>query len=238
MLLEDIIQDIKRKKELKDLDDSFVRVRIENYLLKNKLEISDTDFKRRTKKYIKLFKNIRKELRVIYGVFRNVKADRDLNIYEQIFSLIGNFNSLIDLGSGLNPLEYIKLNKKARYYCCDVNDKEINIIKNYLKRNNITGDAIIFDLVYDDISKLPEVDIVFLLRVLESIEHYERNISFRILKNLKCKIIVVSFAKNVLSSKGNIRKKGRSWFRRILERLNYEYKIYDIGNEIFFVIRK
>ena len=238
MLLEDIIQDIKRKKELKDLDNYFIKRRIENYLKKYNLNLTEEDLKKKSSRYVKFFKDIRKELRIVYGVFRNFKADRDLSIYEQIFSLIGNFNSLMDLGSGLNPLDYIKLNKKARYYCYDVNDKEIKIIKNHLKRNNIIGDAIIFDLVYDDISKLPEVDIVFLLRVLESVEYYERDISFRILKDLKCKIIVVSFAKNVLSSKGNIRKKGRSWFRRILERLNYEYKIYDIGNEIFFVIRK
>lgn len=238
MLLEDIIQDIKKKRELKDLDDNFVRIRIENYLKKNRLEIGDADLERRTKKYIRFFKYIRRELRIVYGVFRDAREKRSPDAYREIFSLIGDFNSLLDLGCGLNPLNYIKLKKVLTYYCCDVNINEISLLNRYFKKNKTCGKAFVFDLVFDDTNKLPNADAVLLLRVLESLEYYERNISERILKNLKCKTIVVSFAKNVLSKKGNIRKKGRSWFRRILGRLNYDYKVYDIGNEIFFVIRK
>ena len=238
MLLEDIIQDIKKKRGLKYLDDNFIRKRIENYQKKNRLEISDADLNRRNKRYVKFFKDIRKELRIVYGVFRDAREKRSLDAFREIFSLIGDFNSLLDLGCGLNPLDYIKLNKKAEYYCCDVNINEINLVNRYFKKNKICGKAFVFDLVFDDIHKLPDTDAILLFRVLESLEYYERDISERILKNLKCKTIVVSFAKNVLSKKGNIRKKGRSWFRRILGRLNYDYKVYDIGDEIFFVIRK
>ncbi|MAG47494.1 hypothetical protein CL617_02720 [archaeon] len=238
MLLKNISKDIKRKKELKDLDDKFVLLRVKDYLKKNNLEIKEEDFKNRNKKYIKFFKDMRRELRIVYGVFRNVKDKRSLESYKEIFSLIGKFNSLLDLGCGLNPLDYAKLNKNSKYYCGDVNVDEIKNINEYLKKNKIKGKGFIFDLIYDDLGKLPRVDVVFLFRVLESLEYYERNISKDILKKLKSKLIIVSFAKNVLSKRGNIRKKGRSWFRRILSELNYEYKDYDIENEIFFVIRK
>ena len=50
--------------------------------------------------------------------------------------------------------------------------------------------------------------------------------------------IIVSFAKKALGGKVTIRKKGRSWFRRILNELGYKYEILDIGDEIFYVIKK
>ena len=238
MLLEKIIDEIKRKKELKDLDNEFIKRRINIYLLKNKIYLDEDDVNRRSKKYMGLFKAMRKELRIIYGAFRDVNEKRASKIYEEIFSLVGKFYRLLDLGSGLNPMYYAKLNKEAEYYCCDINNQEIKALNRYFRRNKIIGEAFVFDLVYDDLSLLPKADVIFLFRVLESLEYYERNISKRILENLNSKIIVVSFAKNVLSNRGNIRRKGRIWFRRILKRLNYRYKDYDIGDEIFLVIRK
>ena len=43
--------------------------------------------------------------------------------------------------------------------------------------------------------------------------------------------------KKSLSGK-EIRKKGRSWFRRILTDLKLKYEVFDYENEIFFVVEK
>jgi len=41
-----------------------------------------------------------------------------------------------------------------------------------------------------------------------------------------------------LGGKIEIKKKGRSWFRRILSELGYEFEVFDVGNELFFIIKK
>ena len=92
-------------------------------------------------------------------------------------------------------------------------------------------------MLNDNYNKLPEVDIIFLFKVLESLEYFKRNVSKEIIQKLKTKYIIVSFDKKSLSGK-EIRKKGRSWFRRILSELNLSYEVFDYGDEIFFVIKK
>ena len=92
-------------------------------------------------------------------------------------------------------------------------------------------------MLHDDFNELPKVDVVFLFRVLESLEFFRKNVSKEIIQKLKCRYIVVSFDKKSLSGK-EIKKKGRIWFRRILSELNFDYKVFDYEDEIFFVIKK
>ena len=200
----DIIEKIKSKKELKDLDDRFIE-RILN-------------------KYKKIdFKKARRDLRKAYGMFKRVKYKRDKKAYEIIFRITGRPKEVLDLGCGHSPFYFPY--KDIKYYCADIGHE-------YIKDKGF-----IFDLLHDDYSRLPKVDVVFLFKVLESLEHFKRNISKDVIQKLKCRHIVVSFDKKSLSGK-EIRKKGRSWFRRILNELNLEYEVFDYGNEIFFVIKK
>lgn len=201
----EIIKEIKNKKELKDLDDNFIKRIIKDYNLKD-------------------FKEIRRVLRKVYGMFKNLKHNRDNKVYELIFKITGKPKSVLDLGCGYAPL-YFPF-KNIKYYCCDIGH-------DYIK-----GKGFIFDLLHGDYNKLPKVDVVFLFKVLESLEYFKKNISKDVIKKLKSKYIVVSFDKKALGGKKEIKKKGRSWFRRILKELNLDHKIFDYGDEIFFVIKK
>ena len=113
-------------------------------------------------------------------------------------------------------------------------DKKINEL---FKKNNINGKARSFNLI-NDLSNLPKVDLCMILKVLESLESIKKNFSKELLKKIKSKIIIVSFAKIALGKNIRIKKAGRSWFRRILKELNYNYYIKDYDDEIFFVIKK
>ena len=196
------INKVKDKKGLRDLDEGFLKNIIDRY----------TDFK-----------EIRKDLRKVYGMFKTVKYARDDKVYDLIFEKTGKPKSVLDLGCGYSPLHFPF--KDIKYYCADIGG-------DYVKDKGF-----IFDLIHEDYDKLPKVDVVFLFRVLESLEFFKRNISKEVISKLKCKYIVVSFDKRSLSGKG-IKKKGRVWFRRILGELNLEYEVFDYGNEIFFVIKK
>ena len=77
-MLNQIIKDIKNKKELRNLDDEFVKEKLYIYLKKNHLDLNK-EFKqlRRSSNYKLMLKAIRKELREIYGAF--IKGKPSLN---------------------------------------------------------------------------------------------------------------------------------------------------------------
>ena len=200
----DIIEKVKDKKELRDIDEDFLKRILNSY--------KEIDFKK-----------ARKDLRRVYGMFKKLKYRRDNRVYELIFEITRKPKSVLDLGCGYSPLHFNV--KEVKYYCADIGN-------DYVKDKGF-----IFDLLNDDYSKLPKVDVVFLFKVLESLEYFKRNISKEVLQKLKCKYVVVSFDKKSLSGK-EIKKKGRLWFRRILRELNLEYEVFDYGDEIFFVVKK
>ena len=200
----DIAEKVKDKKELRDLDEGFLKRILNNY--------KEIDFKK-----------IRRDLRRVYGMFKKVKYSRSNKVYEKIFEITGKPKKALDLGCGYSP-DYFPYDD-IKYYCADIGHE-------YIKDKGF-----IFDLLYDDYSKLPKVDVVFLFRVLESLEYFKRNVSKEVIEKLKCKYIIVSFDKKSLSGR-EIKKKGRSWFRRILSELNLTYEVFDYGDEIFFIIKK
>lgn len=222
-----VIKDLKSKKELKDLDDKFIL---------NRIKESSIDFSnKRSKEYKEFFKEMRKKLREVYGVFKIVKSKRDKKFYELVLKGCGA-KKILNLGCGLDPLEFPF--KDYEYYACDISHDNVDKINDYFKKNKIKGKAFIFNLVDDEINKLLKTDIVFIFRVLESLEAIKKNISEEIIKKLKAKLIIVTFSKVALGEKKVIRKKGRKWFRLILNKLGYKYEIIDYKDEIIFIIKK
>ncbi|MBU2634495.1 MAG: hypothetical protein KJ674_04590 [Nanoarchaeota archaeon] len=222
--LSKIIEDVKSKKELKDLDEGFLGERVR--------EIYKGKFNKKNKDYKKFFKEIRKKLRETYGGFKRVREER-VEVYDKIFEITGRPKSVLDLGCGYHKFPF----KDIEYYGCDIGKDYIDECNKHLKKNKIKGKCFVFDLL-GDVKKLKKVDVVFIFKVLESLEVFEKDISKKIVKDLKCKYVVVSFAKKVLSDKGYIKKKGRKWFRILLNELKYEYKIFDYKDEIYFIIKK
>ena len=229
--LQSLIQNLKKKKELNDLDENFIRVIIKDYLKDREIPIN-----KKSKEYKKIFKDLRKILRKTYGVFRVIKEKRNLDFYKLFFNKIKP-KKILDLGCGLNPLEYAKL-INAKFYCLDISKNIINEMTNYFKKNKIKGEAFIFNLLNQDLDRLPKVDLCLMLKLLESLELTKRNFSKELLSKIKADYILVSFAKMALGKKINIRKSGRKWFRKILNKLNYNYEIYDFDDEIVFLIKK
>ncbi len=238
MLLGKIIQEIKKKKELKHLDSDFISSRVLDYAKKHKLTLEE-DFSKfsRTSQYRQMFKEIRKQCRLVYGSFQQVKETRNREAYEKIFNEAKG-KIILDIGCGYSPLEYLSIYPEKTYYLCDLDEDAIKKINNLMNLHKIKGKAFLFNPVDDSLAKLTKADIVLLLKVLESFEAIKRNITYEILKSLKCKKIIISFSKVALGGKEKIRKSGRLWLRRMLDKLNYKYTISDIDKEIFFFVEK
>ena len=232
MELTSLINKLKSKRELKDIDEKFIEIRINDYLTRNKVDLGNE----KSKSYRLMFKSLRKQLREVYGVFRKVKEERSLGFYKDIFDEFKP-KSIIDLGCGLESLRYAT-GYKLKYYCYDINKQEINKINEFFKKNRINGKAFVFNLADNNLDNLPKADLCLILKLLESLEAVKKGISKNLLNKVKSKVIIVSFSKVALGKKVKIRKSGRSWFRIVLRELGYDYKISDSEDEIFFIIRK
>jgi hypothetical protein len=83
-MVEDIVQLIKKKKELSSLDDNFVAQKVKKVLkhekkIRTKYEkSSEFELFAKSKECAQLIKVVRKELRVIYGVFQKGKRTKEL----------------------------------------------------------------------------------------------------------------------------------------------------------------
>jgi len=230
--LSSLINKLKNKKELKGLSEDFIRSRALEYLKKNKVDLNNE----KNKDYRLMFKVLRKKLREVYGAFRSIKEKRELEFYKKIFYEFKP-KTVLDLGCGLEPLDYAKI-YNAEYYCLDINKEEIKRINEFFKQDNISGKAFVFNLVDENLGKLPNVDLCLILKALESLEAVKKNFSRELLSKIKSKVIIASFSKIALGKKARIKKAGRSWLRKILKKLNYNYEIRDYKDEIMFIIKK
>ena len=239
MTLQEIADDIKGKRSLSDIDEVFLKSRILERVETYRIDINE-EFKKlkRKERYKEFFKDTRKTLRKVYGVYREIKEKRNKKTYEQLYEKIGNFDSVLDIGCGLSPLEYIEIfGKDKTYYLTDISKENIKEIQKYMKKNKVKGKTFLFNALDNYNEKLPKTDVIFLFKMLESLETIEKDSSERLFKQLKAKVILVSFSKIALSKGEGIKKKGRSWFRRMLSKNGYSFGDFDLEDEIFFLIK-
>ena len=263
-MIDGIIADIKDKKELKQLDNSYVRTIVEKELARNnklaQLIKAEASFEKLKKKYEYelLFKDIRKKLRKAHGLFKS--KDEYLSNYERDYDDFNKFlsekiesfkpESIIDLGSGLNPLFISKeiYSSIKDYYAFEIDKALIEKLEKEKPSKKLKAGY--FNLLDLEIPK--ELDkakkkrcVILLLKVLEALEVFKTDFSEILIKhlkeNFKDSLIIISFAKQSSSGSQKIRKSGRSWLRRILGRLEKQgiikkINIEDIGNEIIFII--
>lgn len=229
-MFDDLVKKIKEKKSLNNLDDSFVRELVEDYLKKNKIE--------KKKDFVKAVKEIRNYLNRIYGQFwakehKSYSERRDIyeELYKKIFS--EDFKKVIDVGCGMNPLSYnlIPDYQKKEFIVSELTEKDCEILKNYFVENKIKGKVCKVDLNKD--FKLSG-DIAFLFKMLDLFSHKE---SERILESINSKVKVVSFSTIDLKGK-RMNYPRRGWFEVMIKRLGYNYKILSFKNEIFYVLRR
>ncbi|MFW6285636.1 MAG: hypothetical protein ACOC16_00530 [Nanoarchaeota archaeon] len=273
---------IMNTKNLRHLDSFFVKNRLEKYILtyadsfkKLKIEVNRKGIEKieKDKEFKKIIKNIRDDLRILYGSFLtndflkikkiNLKKS-NLNIneylklhkstkeridyYEQIYDEIFDWykpKKIADLACGLNPLSYNliekKLNYKPFFLAVDLSSQDMLFLNNFFRENNIDGLAQNYDITelnFLDNKKFKRCDMVFFFKALDSFEYIKKNISKKIIQEIKINKIVVSFATKSLIAKKEFKKERRNWFFNFLEKQNYDYKVFEVENEMFILIDK
>ena len=258
-----LIQDIKKKKELRTLDDSFIRKEINRVLtLEPALRKGLSSRNSRSREYKSLVKAVRARLRRVYGVFRSGDKKGDTitlkthsstqerlsfysELYAKLFAITGTPRVILDLGCGLNPLSvpFMKL-KKAMYYAYDINVQEIGIISQFFRQWKKTslsfeGKASILDISDTSaVQNLPHADICFLFKVTDALDRNKgHSASEQLITAIPSKYIILSFSTKTLSGKP-MTAPHRKWVEWMCQRLGYNYTILKFENEIFYVMEK
>jgi len=263
-LIRQLIADIKRKKELSDIDDSFVKPELLRIVSRERkiaeFLSSPHDFEKikRAKKYKDLVKKTRATLRKAAGVFiekgklkeleniflrhKSTKERAEIypHLYRKIFHITGTPKSILDLGCGLNPLSYKFLGAKPFYYAVDISSSVVDAVNDFFMKNKIKGYAKIMNLreIKNKKLNLPKAEICFMFKLLDSIELEKgHKLAEKLIKDVPCQWIVASFSKKTLSGK-KMRHPYRGWIEQLCRRLGYFYEIIDFENEIFYIIKK
>lgn len=166
-------------------------------------------------------------------------------VYGRIFGNSKKFGSVIDLGAGVNGFSYNFFeNKKIKYVAVEAVGQLTEIMNLYFKRNKINGEAIhesLFELdkIKEILKEQKKPRVVFLFKVVDSLEMLERNYSKKFLEGISkySEKIVLSFATRSLV-KGKKFFANRNWILNFLKENFNVVDDFEIGNEKYIVVEK
>lgn len=254
-MLKELVQKIKKKKELSGIDNSIVLAALERCLKKAGLDASMLSGQ--NEKII--ISDTRAELRKISGRFQafskewknrfelleqnNIPAllkthsstAERIDFYPKLKEFIAslNVNSILDIGCGINPIALAS--KGTCYYACDINEEELALIGEFFKSRGINGKIFVCDVEKTQISSLPKAELAIIFKVLDIIPN-KIKVTESLLSNLGSKYLLFSFSTKTLSGK-QMKFPRRFWLERIIKKRNLNYKLFSSPNEIFYFIR-
>ncbi|HVM25422.1 MAG TPA: hypothetical protein VM253_08495, partial [Candidatus Limnocylindrales bacterium] len=159
--------------------------------------------------------------------------------YASIWERTGTPARLMDLGCGLNPLSlpWMELDPTATYLASDVDERPLAFVRAFLEGAGQPHVVETRDLVAsppDD-----EADVALLLKLVTTLDRQDAGAAERLLRSLRARHAVVSFATRSLAGRGDRRERT---YRERLERLAADagrvVSIEDasIPNELVFVL--
>ncbi len=233
---DEIIKKIMQKPELRELPKEDVEMA---FSLCFKKENSDEE----------MVKCTREILHRVYGAFGSRKLfisnERDpewilrkhlstrerLPYYPEIYGrLLGNFKGIVfDLGAGVNGFSLLFI-PKAKYIGVEGIGQLVNLMNNYFKKQKLNGRAIHLSLFrLEEIKRLIKKEkgekVIFLFKVLDSLESLEKDYSKKFLLETAplADKIVVSFATRSMISRKPFRAR-RNW---IINFIRTNFRILD-----------
>ena len=92
--------------------------------------------------------------------------------------------------------------------------------------------------VTDERFKIPKADVCFMFKLIDPLERGKgHKLSEEIIKNLKSKYIIASFASKTISHKP-MKYPYRGWIERMLDRLQYKWEKINTASEVYYIIQK
>lgn len=212
-----------------------------NYMNEDKRKIKLNELKQAIKE-----RDFAKEENLInYFLNSHLSTKERAPYYHQLIEKLNEetkFNSVADLGCGFNPIAYNYWKKPIKYFATDISQLDINFLSEFFILKNLDASAIAADLTNDIdvkkiIKKINGSDLCLMLKLLDTLESIERFSSNRLLDQITCKNILISFPKQSISGKNKI-KSNRNWLNssfNLKKDKGYNKQIFEIGPERYIL---
>jgi len=178
---------------------------------------------------------------------KHISTKERIEFYSELYKiLVGKtYFSVIDLGCGINGFSYDFFSKKINYVGIESVGQLVDLTNRYFEKEKISGK--VFHESLFDVDKIKKIinqtkspKIVFLFKVLDSLEMVEKNFSKKLLKEIVpiSDFVVVSFATKSLVSKKYFNVK-RYWFENFLKEMNWKIeKDFELGGERYLTFHE
>jgi len=250
-----IIQKITQRKQYSQLPEKDVEMAFSHF---EKRQVSDEEKVRLTRELLhKVFSAFTsqkllslKDKEPEWILRKHISTKERLPYYKEIYKrILKDFNkkiSVIDLGAGINGFSYKyfkNLGFSVNYVSVEAIGQLINLMNYYFEKEKINGKAFHFSLLEKEkvktlIKKQNKPRVVFLFKIIDSLELLERHSSKRLLMEIVPLVekVVVSFATRTL-----IRRKKFTWKRKwLINFIEHNFHITDdfsFGSERYIVFR-
>ncbi len=217
------------------------KIRTDLYKVHGLYQVKNQFKKQELLNNLKKANNIGEIKKISKEILKQHTSSRErLDDYKKIYSEILKITKpkiIIDLASGLNPCSIVLSNFKGNYYAYEISKDNVQFLNKYfkiIKNYRINGKAYTKDITKNfDFEK---ADVCFLFKFLDLLEKKRKPFLINLIKNLKCRYLVISFSKKTISLK-NMKNIERSWFLKIIKDLNLQYRQLDFENELFYIIK-
>ena len=122
--------------------------------------------------------------------------------YNDIFRVVGNVNSILDIACGLNPVAYVlsdNFDSRVRYEATDINLDNIELVNKILSLYDLQAKIYGSDILCD----IPngEWDVVFLFKIVPLLEQQKKGYFRSIIEQINSKFFIITFPTKSISGK-------------------------------------
>jgi len=176
---------------------------------------------------------------------KHISTRERLGSYEQLYSrLLRGGETIFDFGAGVNGFSFEFFPKKVNYFALEAVGQLVDLMNSYFESNSFKAKAIhgsLFDieLVKGMIRKEKGKKVVFLFKVLDSLEMFEKNFSKKFLLEIGLLVekIVVSYATESLISRKKFYS-NRKWLKDFISENFALLEDFELGGEKYLVFSK
>ncbi len=160
--------------------------------------------------------------------------------YGKIFEITGIPERMIDLACGLNPLSYPWIHEHGTipYIGYDIDQKTTRLMNDLLVSFDYPVE-IRFNDLFLNIPEHKATDLVMLLKALPCLEQQEKGISVKLLTEIKCQYLVVSFPSKSLGGKSKgMEANYESFLSSVVDETSHTAHKITFEREIVYVLER
>lgn len=159
--------------------------------------------------------------------------------YRETLSSLSPIDSILDVACGLNPLAlaWMPISDTVKVTVCDIYTDQIDFLNAFFDYYHINGRAFCCDLTQQIPQEAAQVG--FVLKTIPCLEQIDKNIGARILQDLPCQNLLVSFpAQSLTGKKKGMRQFYSEHFQYLLRNTSWDVTTFSFTNEQAFLIKK